>query len=151
MPAPTTISGGQPTKADIESMTYPITGPDGNAFDQAIEVFGVLDDMYDACPSWCEDADSGHRHVEGADSDRAHFGERIGVRVRSIKYEPEFKGEPLKYVMGTMQMYLSRYVLHREPTIWVGQGESGDGVSLSMTEARTIAETLLRLAEEGQR
>lgn len=136
---------------DPSAMRYPIAGADGQVFDLAIE-WRQPDPFYDECPPWCENVLVGRRHgIESNDEDRAHFGVRIGIPVRSIWAEFETgPGEESRHVIGTAQVYLRRLVLRRDPTIWLGSGESGTGFDLTLDEAEQIAGVLLRLVEAAR-
>jgi hypothetical protein len=143
----TAVEPSVSTKVET-AMQYPIKGVDGGTFDRAIPR-KCLDPFYDHCPPWCDDAGTGHRIVESCDDDRTHWGERIGIPIRSLTLETPELGDG-QYILRTAELYLKRNVLHREPQIWLGQDESNGGFELSLCEADQLAHVLSALVAQGR-
>jgi hypothetical protein len=124
-------------------MTATITGPVEIPWSQADPYIGE-------CPPWCEQALAGEPHkVESSDEDRWHYGPMQYVPVRSLMFEASglHSGERPAYVAGQLQAYPRLNVLHRDPQIWLGEGESNKGWTLTVDEARHLAEALLEIVD----
>lgn len=141
------VSGIAGAEAAIRAMTYPTVGADGAVFDRAVERTDP-DRYVDECPSWCVQAP---HCPESQDDDRSHYGVVVGIPVRSIvsSYEDHHAEQGPLYVLGCVEVYLQRRVLHRDATIRLGELD-GAGIEYTLDEAETVARTLLGMVEAGR-
>lgn len=136
----------------VKALKYPRFTIDGKAYDAAVGRTAG-DPFVSSCPSWCDEAETGHRHVLGCDEDRTHYGLPIDVVVRSIRCDYESglpnEEEDDRYVLGSMRLYLQQRVLEQAPTVYLGECEKA-GYHFTPAEAREIARVLVALAEQAE-
>jgi hypothetical protein len=121
--------------------------------DRIVDLFGAdrgkRDRYIDDCPAWCVED---HTQAPTNDDDRNHWGAYYAAPIRSITadYEPGDKdGVGTGCILGRAQLYLRRNVLHRDPTIWLGKGETDGGFDLTPAEAIELGHLLVRLGESA--
>jgi hypothetical protein len=101
------------------------------------------------CPAWCEQP--GWHKDSDRYADRRHSGKPVYVDLTAE--EPPMAGEsPKAKVFDDPEfatVYLLQHYREAEPRIWVGKGETNEGIHLTLAEAEQLAGQLRARVDEA--